>query len=238
MSTTTRTVLRIGVVAAPAASTFFVRMNGKGEPEGVTVTLGRQLAEHLGATAQLMPFRNSGELTDALEAGLVDVGFMPVDDERRERVAFGPAYFLIESTAMARGDAGFESVADLDRPGVRVVGIANTTTIRSAQRGLPQATVTATACVEEALNQLRSGRADAVVLSRDVLDAYSKEMPGYRVMAGRLQATGVAIAVPRGRSAELAAASRFLEEAKANGSVRAAFDAAGFATAVVASCEN
>ena len=43
---------------------------------------------------------NTGELVDALEAGPIDVSFMPVDDERKKRIDFGPVYFLVESTYM------------------------------------------------------------------------------------------------------------------------------------------
>ncbi len=41
---------------------------------------------------------NTGELVDALEAGRIDVSFMPVDDERKKRIDFGPVYFEVEST--------------------------------------------------------------------------------------------------------------------------------------------
>ena len=36
----------------------------------------------------------------------IDVAFMPVDEERKKRVDFGPAYFLIESTYMATAASG------------------------------------------------------------------------------------------------------------------------------------
>ena len=74
---------------------------------------------------------NSGLVTDATESGAIDVAFMPVDEERKKRVDFGPAYFIIESTYLVTGASGIKTVAEVDRPDVRVVGIANTTTIRA-----------------------------------------------------------------------------------------------------------
>jgi polar amino acid transport system substrate-binding protein len=56
-------------------------------------------------------------------------------DLGNELAQFGPAYCLVESTYMVTGASGIRTLAEVDRPGVRVVGIANTTTIRAALIG-------------------------------------------------------------------------------------------------------
>ena len=66
------------------------------------------------------------------KSGAVDVSFMPVDERRANRIAFGPDYVRAESTYMVTAASGAKTVADVDRPGMRVIGIANTTTIRAA----------------------------------------------------------------------------------------------------------
>lgn len=71
----------------------------------------------------------------------IDVAFMPIDAERREKVDFGPAYFFIESTNLVRQGSDIKSLSDVDRPNVRVVGIANTATIRAAGRALKNTTI-------------------------------------------------------------------------------------------------
>src|SRR5271165_3790017 len=90
--------LRVGVAYAPAATAFFVTKDANGAPHGVTADLWAALAKNLGVPVTYAVMQNSGELTDAVNAGVVDVSFMPVDDERKQRVAFGPSYFLIEGT--------------------------------------------------------------------------------------------------------------------------------------------
>src|SRR4051812_8896211 len=124
--------LRVGVVASPAKSTFFVTKDADGRPSGVTVDLGAALAAKLGVPVDYMVARNSGEVTDAVSSGAMDVAFMPIDEERKTKVDFGPAYFVIVSTYLVRPGSDIKTSAELDRPGARVVGIANTTTIRSA----------------------------------------------------------------------------------------------------------
>src|ERR1700757_5219126 len=159
--------LRVGVVFAPAASPFFIVKEANGEPRGVTVDLAVELGRKLGVPVEFMVAPNSGLVTDATESGAIDVAFMPVDEERKKRVDFGPAYFVIESTYLATGTSGIKTVAEVDRPNVRVVGIANTTTIRAAARSLKTTTISAATSVEEAMALLRAGRADAFALSRD-----------------------------------------------------------------------
>jgi len=220
--------LRFGVVAAPALSTFFVVKDAGGEPRGVTVDLARALGQKLGVPVAFTVAPNSGELTEATSAGALDAAFMPVDAERQRRVDFGPAYYLIESTYMVTAASGIRTLAEVDRTGVRVVGIANTTTIRSATRSLANTTIAAATSVDDAMALLRSDKADAFALSRDSLKPLAASLPGAHIVDGGFQHTGIAIAVPKGRPQALAYVSAFMEDAKASGVVRRALDDAGF----------
>ena len=107
---------------------------------------------------------NTGVLTDALASAAIDVTFMPVDEERKKRLDFGPAYSLVESTYMVTAASGIRTLAEVDRPGVRVVGIANTTTIRAAGRSLINTTPIAATSIDDAVAMLRAGQADAFAL--------------------------------------------------------------------------
>jgi polar amino acid transport system substrate-binding protein len=229
--------LRVGVVAAPKANVFFVVQDAGGRARGVTVDLGDELARTLEAASEFLVFHNSGEVTDALEQGLLDVAFLPVDDERRRRIEFGPAYVLFESTCLVLGSSGFRTVGDLDRPDVRVAGEANTTTIRSAARVLKSAIIVAVPSVGEAIDMLRDGRVDAFALGREALVLYQAEIPGSRILEGHFHTTGIAVAVPKQRQAALAHVRAFLEGAKASGLIRRAFDKAGLQSAAVAPAE-
>jgi len=220
--------LRVGLAVAPALSALFVVKDKDGTPRGVPVDLAIELANQLGVEVEFMLAPNTGELTDALAAGAIDLSFMPVDDERRQRIDFGPIYFLVESTYLATEASGIRTAEEVDRPGVRVVGIANTTTIRAATRSLKQTTIKAMQSVGEAVGMLASGKADAFALSRDSLPPFAKMLPGSRIVTGGFQLTGIAIAIPKGRPAALATVTKFMEKAKYFGVVRRALDRAGF----------
>jgi polar amino acid transport system substrate-binding protein len=219
--------LRFGVAFAPKMSALFVVKEADGRPRGITADLGSALAQKLGVPIEFMVAPNTGVLTDALADAKIDVAFMPVDVERRKRLDFGPMYALVESTYMVTAASGIRTLADVDRPAVRVVGVANTTTIRAAGRTLKNIQPIAATSIDDALAMLRAGQADAFALGRDSLPDFVAMFPGSHIVDGGFQQTGIAIAVPKGRPAALAYVTKFMEEAKASGLVRRAMDRAG-----------
>jgi polar amino acid transport system substrate-binding protein len=226
--------LRFGVAFAPKMSALFVVKEADGSPRGITADLGNELAKKLGVSIEFMVAPNTGVLTDALADAKIDVAFMPVDDERRKRLDFGPAYCSVESTYMVTAASGIKTLAEVDRPGIRVVGIANTTTIRAAGRTLKNTTAVAATSIDDALSMLGAGQADAFAMGRDSLLDFVKQFPGARIVDGGFQQTVIAIAVPKGRPAALAYLTKFMEEAKASGAVRRAMDRAGMQDLAVA----
>ncbi|MEJ0078691.1 MAG: transporter substrate-binding domain-containing protein [Alphaproteobacteria bacterium] len=224
--------LRVGIVFAPVMSTFFVVKDEAGKPKGVTVDIGEALGRKLKVPVEFVLYPNSGQVTDAVESGAVDVGFMPVDEQRRNRLAIGPDYVRAESTYMVTAASGAKSVADVDKTGMRVIGIANTTTIRAAERTLKNTTISPVTSVDDAIAAMKEGKADAFALGRDSLPPYVKQVPGSRITDGEFQQIGIAIATQKGKPAALAAITDFMNEAKKDGTVRRALDRGGFADPV------
>ena len=226
--------LRGGIVVSPAASAFFAIKDGGGEVRGVTVDLMRGFAEALQLPLALQVFSNSGQVTDAVASGDCDVAFMPQDAERAKKVEFGPAYYFISSTYLVPAGSKIQSIDEVNRPGVRIVGISNTTTVRSARRTAPNASVEEVPSVDLMTEMAASGKGDAFALSHDSFAGLLPKLPGARVLTGHFQQTGIAVAVPKGRAAALKIASGLMEDAKKSGAVRRALDAAGFKDAEVA----
>jgi polar amino acid transport system substrate-binding protein len=89
--------LRVALVFAPSKSLFFNVKEGE-RAIGITADIAEALGQKLGLPVEQTVFPNSGLAVDALEAGKVDVSFMPVDEDRKKRIAFGPDYVIAEST--------------------------------------------------------------------------------------------------------------------------------------------
>lgn len=226
--------LRGGVVVSPAASAFFAIKDAQGEVRGVTVDLMHAFAEALKLPLALQVYDNSGQVTDAVASGACDVAFMPRDATREGKVDFGPAYYLISSTYLVPAGSAIKTIDEVNRPGVRIVAISNTTTARSARRTAPNASVEEVPSVDLMTEMAGAGKGDAFALSHDSFAGLLPKLPGARVLPGHFQQTGIAVAVPKGRPAALKIASGLIEDVKKSGVVRRALDRAGFKDAEVA----
>jgi polar amino acid transport system substrate-binding protein len=215
--------LRVAIGISPAGGAYWSTKTEAGYA-GVPVDLGKALADQLGVPIEYVAYQNSGQITDAASSGVWDVTFLPKDAERETRMLFGPIYEVSEATYIVKAGSTITNFATLDRPGVKVVAVNNTTTMRGAQAHLKNAQVTGYQTYDEIFNLLKNGEIDAFALSRDQLNALSKKIPGTRVLDETFKQTVTAVAVPLGHSLALEYASKFMTEAKSNGLLRKAFD--------------
>jgi polar amino acid transport system substrate-binding protein len=227
--------LRVAVAVGPAASTFWAtRDPGSGAARGVTVELAKAAAAKLDVPLKLVEYKNSGEIAAAASKDGWDITFMPADAEREKFVDQGPSYVVYESSYLVRAGSDIRAMADVDRAGIRVGVIEGTATSRTVAKALKNAALMAFAKPEAAAELIGEGKLDALAMGRDALDDLARKLPGSRVLDGAVQSTGVVVAVPKNRAATRDWAARFVEQAKADGTVRRAFDTAGFATTAVA----
>jgi polar amino acid transport system substrate-binding protein len=227
-------VLRVGIAVGPALSAMWtIRDPATGQPRGVTVELGRALAERLGLPLQLVEHASSGEVIKAA-AGAWDVAFTPVDAERKTMVLFGPNYALGRSTYMVPAGSTAKTLADIDQPGMRVAGVENTATIRSARRTLTNTTATGITGLDEAVALFRAGEVDALALGGESIRSLLPQFPGSRMLDESFHEAGTALAVPLGHEPALRILSELIEDLKRDGTVRRAFDANGMQDAEVA----
>lgn len=219
--------LRVGIGVGPAASAFWAMRQPDGTARGVTVALAQEAASRLGVPLDLLLLNSSGEVVEAGATATPswDLSFMPVDAERVARLDFGPDYYLSTSTYLAPSGSPLTSVEQANTPGMRIWGVANTTTIRASQRTAPRATITAAASLDQVMAAIARGEVDGVALGRESLDSLLPRLPGARILDGHFHALGTAIVVPRGRPLSHAWATAFIEAAKADGTVRRALDA-------------
>ena len=227
--------LRVAVAVGPAASTFWAtRDPSSGEARGVTVELAKAAAAKLHVPLRLVEYQNSGEIAAAAAKDAWDISFMPADAEREKFVDQGPPYVVYESTYLVRAGSDIKTLSDVDRRGIRVGAIEGTATSRTVARSLKRASLATFPKPEAAADLLGKGELDALAMGTEALIDLAKGLPGARVLDEPVQSTGVVVTVPKNRPATRDWAARFVEDAKADGTVRRAFDSAGFASVAVA----
>ncbi len=227
--------LRVAIAIAPAPSAqFAIKDEATGAYRGVAVILGNALANQLGVAAELIAHNGSGEVQNSAADNKWDVAFLPVDEERKKFVDFGNAYHLLQSTYLVSPNADIPTVESANAASVRIGGVANTATLRASNKTAPQAKHVSFDKAEAAVAALQSGQVDAVAFSRESLTGLQRKVPGSRILDGGFMNSTTSVAVPKGKPAALAYVSEFIEQEKASGLVRKAFDEMGLTSSVVA----
>lgn len=221
--------LRVAVAVGPAASAFWTTRDAStGKPRGVTVELAKAAAEKLHMPLQLVEYQSSDEIAAAGSKDVWDLSFMPADVRREQFVDQGPAYVAYMSGYLVRAGSDIRSAADVDRAGMRVGCIEGTSTSRTVEKSLKQAKLTKFVKPEQAAELIGKGELDALAMGMGALEDLSRKLPGTKVLDEVIQSTGVVVVVPKGKAAAKVWATHFLDDAKADGTVRRALDGNGF----------
>ncbi|HEX9146710.1 MAG TPA: transporter substrate-binding domain-containing protein [Candidatus Binatia bacterium] len=143
----------------------------------------------------------------------------------------------VDWTYLVPAGSSIHSVADADRPEVRIAVVRHHAMDLALSRILNHAKPLRAETPDGTFDMLRAGHADVQAGVRSALLEYSTELPGSRVLEDRYGSNSVAMAVPKGQAERLAYISEFVEEAKASGLVQRAIERAGLRGIVVAPLE-
>src|SRR5262247_3813538 len=112
-----------GVLRAGLNLSNFLLITGKdaaGGPTGVAPDMAAEIAKRLGVPVKYVLYKTPGELADAAETGDWDIGLIGAEPQRAEKITFTAAYVEIEATYLVPAGSSINSLADVDKPGVRI----------------------------------------------------------------------------------------------------------------------
>jgi polar amino acid transport system substrate-binding protein len=198
------------------------------QTDGATRLLALAAADKLHMPLQLDEYRNSDEIAAAAAKDAWDIAFIPTDAEREKYVNLSSLYVAYESTYLVRAGSDINTVADIDRRGIRVGVIEGTAPSLAVARSLKRASLATFPKPEAAAELVGKGQLDALAMGTDALIDLAKGLPGTRVLDEPIRSTGVVVMVPKDRAAARNWAASFVEEAKRDGTVRRGLDSTGF----------
>jgi polar amino acid transport system substrate-binding protein len=200
----------------------------RGNLDGVfLIEIIHALAARLGVETQLVGYPTPPEAMNAIKAGACDVGFFGIDPVRAAEADFSPPLVQEDYTYLLPAGSSIHSIADSDRPGIRIAVVRNHASTVALSRVLKHAELVYAETPDTTLELLRTGQADAMASARPLLLLYSNQMRGSRVLEDRYGALMLAMAVRKDQPGLLAYISEFVEEAKAAGLVKRAVEHAG-----------
>jgi polar amino acid transport system substrate-binding protein len=216
-----------GVLRAGINMSNFLLVTGKtasGDPVGVSPDMAAEVARRLGVPLKLVPYKSPGELGDDAEKNIWDIGNIGAEPQRAKTIAFTAAYCEIESTYLVPAGSPIQSIADVDKPGIRI-----SVTGRSAyglwlENNIKQATLVRTDTLDASLEKFVSEKLEVLAGLRPRLIDDVKKLPGARILDGKFSAVQQAIGTPRKNVKAAPWLAAFVEEAKRSGLVQSFID--------------
>jgi polar amino acid transport system substrate-binding protein len=216
-----------GVLRAGINMSNFLLVTGKtasGDPVGVSPDMAAEVARRLGVPLKLVPYKSPGELGDDAEKNICDIGNIGAEPQRAKTIAFTAAYCEIESTYLVPAGSPIQSIADVDKPGIRI-----SVTGRSAyglwlENNIKQATLVRTDTLDASFEKFVSEKLEVLAGLRPRLIDDIKKLPGARILDGKFSAVQQAIGTPKKNAKAAPWLAAFVEEAKRTGLVQSFID--------------
>ena len=211
-----------GVLRAGINLSNFLLVSGRGpggDPVGVAPDMAAEIAARLGVPVAYVTFPRPGELADAAGSGVWDIGLIAAEPARAETIAFSPAYALIEATYLVPAGSPIGSIAEVDRPGVRIAVTARAAYDLWLSRHIRHAELVRSESLDAACEQFVAERLDALAGLKPRLLQDLERLPGARILDGSFTAVQQAVGTAKANEAGAAFLRAFVEDAKASGLV-------------------
>ena len=188
-----------------------------GAPRGIVPDLAQELGRRIGAPVELVTFAGAGETADGAQSGAWDVAFIGAEPQRAEQIAFTPAYLEIPATYLVPAGSTIKSLAEVDRPGVRIAVSARSAYDLYLSRNLKHAELVRAEGIPASYDLFVARKLDVLagLLPRLVADV--ERLPGARVLEGKFTAVQQAIGTPKARAAAAEYLREFVSDIKASG---------------------
>ena len=90
-----------------------------GEVRGVSPAIASFIADKLGVPVKMITYPGPGPLADDIDNW--DIGNIANETERAKTIQFSSSYCNIQATYLVQSSSSITSIADVDKPGVRIV---------------------------------------------------------------------------------------------------------------------
>ena len=179
-----------------------------GTPQGIAPDLARELARRLEMSVEFVKFDAAGKLADGVKSGAWDVAFLGNEPQRAAEIAFSPAYLEIPVTYLVPAGSAIRTMAEVDKPGVRIAVADKAAYHLFMMRELKHAELVTAEGIDGSYKLFIDSRLDVLAGLKPRLLTDQQKNPGSRVLDGQLTSVQQSIGTPKSREA----AARYLKE--------------------------
>lgn len=211
-----------GVLRAAINMSNFLLVTGRtpsGDPQGVAPDMAAEIARKLGVPVTYVQFERPSKLADAAGTNTWDVGLIGAEPQRAEKISFTPAYCEIEATYLVQPNSSITSIAQVDRPGVRITVRRGAAYDLWLERNIKHATVLRSDSADGPFHRFVTEKLEAYAALKPQLLADLAKLPGSTILPGHFMTVQQAIGTAKVNTAGAAFLSEFVAEAKRSGLV-------------------
>ena len=211
-----------GVLRAGINMSNFLLVTGTtaaGDPQGVAPDMAAEIARRLGVPVRYVRFDRPSNLADAAGTDSWDIGLIGAEPQRAEKIDFTPAYCEIEATYLVPRDSPITSVAEVDRPGVRMTVRRGAAYDLWLERNIKNATVLRSDSADGPFYQFVAEKLEAYAALKPQLLTDAAKLPGSRILPGNFMTVQQAIGTEKKNAAGAAFLRDFVADAKKSGLV-------------------
>jgi polar amino acid transport system substrate-binding protein len=161
--------------------------------------VARAIAKHLGVPVKITGVAGPAGVLDSLKKSEADIGLLAFDPARAKEVDFSAPYALAQNTYLVPVDSAIKSVADIDKPGIRVGVTERDAGELYLSRVLKAAEIkrNTTGNLDVVTKWLAGHEVDAYGTNRQRLTELAARNPGYRLRPTISTASSSRSSLPR-----------------------------------------
>jgi polar amino acid transport system substrate-binding protein len=216
--------LRVGVYRGSPTSLL---VDNTGQRTGVSYELGQLLGQRLQVPVQIVEYSRVAEVIDGLKANQVDITVTNASAARAQVVDFSKPLISLELGYLVPARSQVQTVADVDRSGIRVGVTEGSSSQGVLGRQFKAAKVVPVSSLKVAADMLQAGQLDAFATNKAILNELADTVPGARILEGRWGLEHMAIAIPKGREGSLPQLDTFAQQLQKDGTLAAVIRRAG-----------
>jgi polar amino acid transport system substrate-binding protein len=195
---------------------------------GVSVDLGKFIAERLGVAFVPVPYANERAYVQSFGKGEWDIAILG-RDALQANTAVSPDFMVADALYVAGPGREFLDAGQVDQPGVKVGVLRGGISEKRLSKLLKSAElVRVPPGVRNAIETLRSGKADVWASNPGSMQEIVDGLPGSKIVPGAYATNRYVVGLPKGRSLEAQGRlAEIIKEAKHSGIIQKAIDQAG-----------
>jgi len=187
------------------------------EPLGIAVELAREIGRRLDLSVEFVAFETAGRMAEAVNSGTWDIAFLANEPERAQEILFSPAYLQIEAGYLVPRGSAIQSIAEVDRDGVRIAVGDKSAYDLFLSRALKHATIVRASGMNASCDFFVAQTLEALAGIKPWLVMMAETLPGSRLLGEHFMTVEQSIGVPRGREFAAEYLHEFVQDVKISG---------------------